>query len=373
MFRSASIALSFSLLALLSCGGSDSQPVPAPDSPEGAAAQPIVVETAVVRRGTVLAKLTSPGSIVARRSSEIGAEITGRIERIFVDVGDHVQAGDPLFEIDASSYEAAVRGAEAALELARAERRQLKSDLKRAHGLRQKDVLAEQDLEQVETRLAVARARERQAKASLAIARERLLKTRVVAPYDGSVARRLVDEGTTARSMPQTIVLQLEETGELEAWAALPETVHARVRVGDRALVKVEGLPDPIETSVFSVADTIDPATRTFLVRMRIANPDYRIKAGAFGRVEIFPSAKSEGLLIPREAVRSQEGHTSVLAVRGDRAVEVSVQLGIVSEHSIEVLGGLDEGDVVVVGDAAHELAPGTPVTPRSRAGDSRT
>jgi RND family efflux transporter MFP subunit len=373
MLRGTRIALAFALLASLACGRSDSQPVVSPDSGPAADLQPVAVETAVVRRGTVLPKLSAPGSIVARRSSEIGAEVTGRIERIFVDVGDHVQAGDPLFEIDRSSYEASVRGAEAALELARAERRQLHSDLERARGLRQKEALSQQDLEQVETRLAVARARERQAEASLVIARESLVKTRVVAPYDGSVAQRLVDEGTTARTMPQTIVLQLHETGKLEAWTGLPEAVHARVHVGDRALVTVEGLADPIETQVFSVADTIDPATRTFLVRMQIANPDHRIKAGAFGRVEIFPGARSEGLLIPREAVRSQAGRTSVLAVRDDRAVEVSVQLGIVSENAVEVLGGLDAGEVVVVGEAAHELAPGTPVTPRSREVDSRT
>lgn len=366
-------AAALTLLAVLACGAGPGKETASPGAVGVTAGAAVEVETAVARRGTVLPRLLAPGSIIARRTSQIGAEVTGRIERVLVDVGDRVETGDLLFEIDPSTFEAAARQAEAALELTRAERRQMASDLERARELRQKDVLSEQGFEQIETQLTVARAREQEAKAALAIARESLAKTRVFAPYAGTVAKRLADEGTTARAMPQTIVVELQETGDLEAVSALPELVHARVHIGDRALLTVEGLPEPVETRVFSVADTIDSMTRTFLVRMRVPNPDHRIKAGVFARVEIFSNDRVDTLLIPREAVRSEAGRTSVLVVRGGKAIEVPVRLGIVSEDAIEVLSGLDEGGEVIVGEAALDLAPGTAVTPRSATGRPHT
>jgi len=366
------IAAASTLVALLACGAGPGEEPASPEAATVTAGPAVEVETAVAHRGTVLPRLQAPGSILARRTSQIGAEVTGRIDRVLVDVGDRVETGDLVFEIERSNFEAAVNQAEAALELARAERRQTKSDLERARELRQKNVLSEQGLEQIETQFAVATAREHQAEAALVIARENLAKTRVFAPYTGTVAKRLADEGTTARAMPQTIVIELQETGDLEAVAALPELVHARVHIGDRALLTVEGLPDPVETRVFSVADTIDSMTRTFEVRMRVPNPDHRIKAGVFARVEIFSNSRVDTLLIPREAVRSEAGRTSVLVVRDGKALEVPVRLGIVSEDAVEVLSGIDEGEEVIAGEAAHDLAPGTSVTPRSPAGRSR-
>jgi membrane fusion protein (multidrug efflux system) len=148
----------------------------------------------------------------------------------------------------------------------------------------------------------------------------------------------------------------------MESHASLPESHHARVQVGDRALLRVEGVPDPLETRVEAIADTIDPTTRSFLIRMQIANPDHRLKAGAFARVEIFPSLRREAVLVSREAIRSEAGRTSVLVLRGGRAVEVPVRIGLTSEDEVEVLSGLEPDEEVIAGRAARSLAPGTPV-----------
>ena len=109
------------------------------------------------------------------------------------------------------------------------------------------------------------------------------------APFAGSVARRMVDEGTTALVQPQTIVIVLQETAELEAEATISETHMESVRLGDAALLHVTGLPRPIQSEVSAVGDTIDPATHTFAVKMRVPNPDHSLKAGIFVRVEILP------------------------------------------------------------------------------------
>ena len=195
-------------LGLLACSGArDTEPPPA------VAAEPeLEVHTALVRRGSILASISAPATLEALRESFIGPEVQGTLLRVLVDEGERVEAGAPLFEIDPSPYRFALRQAEAGLDLAKAQRRQLEADLGRARSLRQRGIVAEQDIEKLETAVAVAAASERQAAETVALARHRLALTRVHAPYAASVAARLADEGTTALVQPQTVVLVLQES-----------------------------------------------------------------------------------------------------------------------------------------------------------------
>jgi RND family efflux transporter MFP subunit len=296
---------------------------------------------------------------MARRDSRIGAEVRGRIQTIFVNDGDRVEAGAELFQIDPAAYEVNLRQAEAGLDLALAERKQIEADLARMDQLHSRDIVAGDELARMQTQLAVANARERQAKEGVALARHNLEQTLVIAPYSGSIAARLVDEGTTALVQPQTIVLVLQETTQLEAEAHIPESQLSIVRVGDPAKIHVQGLGQAIETTVSAVDDTIDPTTRTYHVRLLVDNTDHRLKAGVFAHIEITPEPKTGVMLIPREAVRSEDGQTRVLVVRDGRAVPVLVELGIVDKDRAEVLSGLTAQDSIIVGTAAREIAPG--------------
>jgi RND family efflux transporter MFP subunit len=349
------------LVLLLACGGTETpERRPGADVTHGGAV--VLVETAPVERGAILPRLTAAGSLVARRESRIGAEVPGRIEQVSVSVGDRVEQGAPLFHIESGSYELALGQAEAGLELATAERRQIDADLARAEVLHGKDIVSAQELGRLRTRLAVARARERQSTQQVEIARRDLAGTVVRAPFAGSISERLVDEGTMAQSQPQTIVVVLQETAALEARVSLAETQLALVRAGDPAEIFIESLPDPIPAEVTAVSDAIDPATRTYLVRMAVPNPERKLKAGLFVRAEIVPSAKDDVLLVPREAVRTEDGETRVLVVRDGEAVPVTIRLGLVGGEQVEVLRGLEVGELVVVGAAARRIAPGMKV-----------
>lgn len=342
------------------------EPAVSASSPADLAPRPVepVVEvsTARVRRGAILERVSAPGSLRARRESRIGAEVSGRIQQVFVHDGDRVEAGAPLFQIDRGPYEMALRQAAAVLDVARAERAQIQADLARGSALRRSDIVAAEQLERMRTQVAVAKAHERQAAEGVSLARHHLEQTLVVAPFGGSIAQRLADEGTSALVQPQTIVVVLQETAELEAEANIPESQLSTVRVGDAALVHVEGLPEPIRTEVSAVSDTIDPQARTYRVQMIVPNPDHTLKAGIFARIDILPSAKRDVMLLPRAAVRSEEGAHRVLVVRDGRAESVAVRLGVVSENEAEVLSGLDADSEVIVGSAARELAPGMAV-----------
>jgi RND family efflux transporter MFP subunit len=329
------------------------------------AAEPVLaVPIDRVRRGSILQRIPAPASLVAKRESHIGPDVRGPILEIFVAEGDRVETGAPLFQIDPEPYALGVRQAEARLTRVRAEARQIESDLSRARELHRSNVLSQQEMDKIETALAVARAGVKESDEALAIARHNLEHTLVRAPYTGSIAARLADEGTTALVQPQTIVIVIQETAELEAQATIPEVHAAAIGVGDAAVLHVEGVPEPILTEVAAVSDSVDPATRTYLVRMRVPNEDRRLKAGVFARVDILPRAKSDVLLVPRSAVRREDGRTYVMGVRDGRAVSVPVELGAVSEDAAEVLRGLRVDDEIVVGDVAATLGPGMRVAP---------
>lgn len=348
----------FTALVLLLGGCPSTTPAPTAASRPTPGETVTAVHTAPLRRGVLAQVLSAPGSVVARRRSLIGVEVTGKIERVHVSVGDRVAEDDVLFEIDPATYALALQQAQAVSDVATAEAQQVESDLHRAQTLRRQNVLAAQEIERLTTALTVARAHVREAASAVALAQQNLQKTVVRAPYAGSVAERLADEGTTALVQPQTIVVVLEETVALEARASIAESQMGLVRVGDVALLRIQGLPEPLRTSVSGVADSIDPATRTYLVKMPVPNPEHRIKAGVFAHVEIEPRAK-ERLLAPREAIRIEDGRSRLLVIDGDRVDTRIVDIGVVGENEVEILAGADGSERVIVGDEARTVVAG--------------
>lgn len=328
-------------------------------APEAVAEPELEVATARIRRGSIEASVTAPATLEAVRESRIGPEVQGTLLHVFVDEGDRIEAGAALFEIDPTPYRFALRQAEAGLDLARAQRLQLEADLGRARSLQQRGIVATQDIEKLETAVAVATATERQAVEAVALGKHRLALTLVRAPYAASVAARLADEGTTALVQPQTVVVVLQESGQLEARAAIPESQLLRIRVGDAARIRVEGLSAPLESTVSAVGDAIDPTTRTYSVRVRVPNPGHALKAGLFAQVELFPQARAEALLVPREAVRSEQGRTRIFTIRDGVATPLPVTVGAFSERDAELLEGAEADTLVIVGEAAERVAPG--------------
>lgn len=357
------------VIAIASCRNEASSVVPGAATRPAPEAEPLFeVETALVRRGSILQRITAPGSLAAKRESRIGPEVRGRIDEIYVEEGDRVAAGDPLFRIDRVSYELGLRQARARLDSAKAQRKQVSSDLGRARKLRSQNVVSDNEIEKLMTSAEVAAAAVREAEEMVALAQRNLDQTLVRSPYDASVAMRLEDEGTTALVQPQTIVVVLQETIELEAQATIPEIHFSAIGEGDSALLHVAGLAHPIATTVAGVGDAIDPATRTFLVKMRVPNEDRRLKAGIFAEIEILPRAKSDVVLVPRGAVRHEDGEARVFVVRDGRAVPVTVRLGVASEDAVEVLHGVRVDDEIVVGEHARTLGPGMRVAPKGAA-----
>jgi RND family efflux transporter MFP subunit len=365
MKRSLSLALA---LLLLACGEPDAQADPGAASAPAeakAAAAPERVEVERVGLASLRATLAASGTIEARRITEIGSEVPGRIVAVFVNVGDSVEADAKLFQIDPGPYRMALAEAEAGLRLARANSANAAEEAERLRTLLERNAASQQRYDQLRTQAEVARAQVAQMEARVEKAQRDLAQTEVRAPYAASVVERRAHEGAMAG---QGAILVVQERGALEAILNVPEATPVAVRPGDTVRLFVEGLPDPLEASVGSVSQRVDPGSRTYEVRVPVTDTSGQLKAGSYARAELAVSRAEPRPVAHRSSVLARDGRTYVLVVEDGVVRYAPVRVGVSEGEQVELLGGVDAGALVVRGEATGRLAEGTRVTPSESA-----
>jgi len=358
--RGRALAVCIGALAL-ACGRDDAAPV---DVAAGAATLPSVgaprgerVEIARVQPRALRSVVAASGTVEARRITEVAAEVPGRLESVFVRVGDAVEAGAPLFRVDPGPYEMALAEARAGLALARAESANAVAEAERLRLLLEQSAASQQRYEQLRTQAQVARAMVDQMQARVARAERDLERTEVRAPYAASVVERRAHEGALAGTEP---VLVLQESGALEAILNIPESTPVPVRAGDPVRLFVEGRLEAIETRVARVSERVDPGTRTYEVRCPVDDPDGAVKAGSYARAELEATRDEPRPVVPRSSVLTRDGRSFAVRVEEGVARAVPIRVGVLEGDWAEILSGLAVGDVVVQGDAVQRIPDGT-------------
>jgi RND family efflux transporter MFP subunit len=352
------------MLVALACGAPADEEAAArveAAPPAAAAAEPAALRVPLERVASAKlgATIAASGSIEAKRITELGSEVPGRIVSVLVEVGDSVDAGAPLFRIDAAPYRLALREAEAGLALARAESANANEEAVRLGTLLEQKAASQQRYDQTRTRAEVAEAQVAQMAARVAKARRDLEQTEVRAPYDASIVERRAHEGAMAG---QTPILVLQERGAFEAILNVPEATPVPVRAGDPVELFVEGLPDPLAAAVSRVSQRVDPGTRTYEVRAEVSDASGRLKAGSYVRAELRVARAEARPVVHRSALVLRDGRSLVLKVEDGRVRYAPVRVGLSAGEQVELLDGVAPGDVVVRGEATSRLADGTRV-----------
>lgn len=404
----ASLLLAF---ALIGCQSSSKQEAAKPE-----ARPPIPVRVAPVSRGTVDACLQTTGTLKAVRESKVGPKVGGVVERILVEEGASVQEGEPLVVLEGSSFRLAREEAAAALALAEAQLRQILTGnrqevIEQARGRLQEAQAhlanAELELRRVEKlfetgtvpkklydqtvtqhkaaealfrvaqegynmalrgatqeEVQVARAQVDRARASLRRAEQTLADATIYAPFSGVVIKRLANVGEYVSTMGQTPLLFLMAMDPLELELQIPEVNRQDVAPGNLVEIRPDALPgEQFQGKVTEIIPAVDPLSRTFRTVVRIPNRDNRLTPGMFCRVRLSVCKGKEVLRIPRSAVFQEAGQSTVLLLLGDLVRKRAVTLGGSDERHVEVLSGLQEGDLVVVDtEAGIPLEEGTRV-----------
>jgi RND family efflux transporter MFP subunit len=283
------------------------------------------------------------GTVQPKLQAVIEAKISGRITRLPVVVGQSVKQGDVLVEL-------ATQEIKARLDQANASCRQAELDFNRATNLRKQQAATQAELDSAQARYTVAKATVAEAEALSAYAK-------LLAPFDGVVARKLADEGDLA--MPGKSLLELEGRAGSRLVADIPSLLASRVLSDARLAVRVETLPDVITGTVAEISPGADPASRT--VRVKVDLPETAgLRTGQFGRLAV-PVGEATFLFVPPSAL-VRRGQLEILFVAADGKAQMRlVRAGKETPQGIEILAGLASGESVVI-EGAGNLRDGQPL-----------
>jgi RND family efflux transporter MFP subunit len=330
------VAPTCAVLLLAGCGANP-RPVPGESLPA------VTVRAQPIERRERVSTEAVVGTVRAKLHAVVEAKVSGKIDRMTVVPGRSVRQGELLARIDA-------REIQARLEQAVAVRRQAESDLKRSESLREQNILAPSDYDAAQSKFRVADAAVREAETLLGY-------TRVDAPFDGIITRKLADVGDLAA--PGRPLLELEDSRTLRFEADVPEAVVSRLALGDRLPVHLATMPSELQGVVSEIAPATDPGSRTFLVKFDLpATPS--VRAGQFGRVEV-PVGSTSTLRVPASAVVVRGQMELVFVVRDGKASLRIVKTGKRLGDELELVSGVDAGESLVVEDPAA-LVDGQPL-----------
>lgn len=305
-------------------------------------------------------RVAANGNLAAWQELSLGAEAGGlRINHIHVQIGDAVQAGQLLVELEAATVQAELAQARANLAEAEAALAEARLNAERARSIAASGALSAQQVGQLQTAEQTAQARLTAAQAMTALQEQRLRQTRIVAPQAGTVSARSATLGAVTQAGQE--LLRLLRDNRVEWRAEVASADLARLRPGQKAtLTSPSG--GTIQGRVRTVAPTVDVQTRQALVYVNLPAGAFGagFRPGMYARGE-FELGRSTALTLPQTALALREGFSYVFTLGPDQRVrQVKVQVGRRSGDRVEV-SGVQAGDSVVATGAAF-LADGDTV-----------
>jgi membrane fusion protein (multidrug efflux system) len=353
------IALAASLLAL-ACG--DDGPTSVIGAP------PVLVAPATAHR--VIDRIEATGQLLAQAEATVAAQVSGEITSITADEGSAVELGAIVVEIDPERRQLEVDNMSAAAVQAQAQLREARRELERVKQLAGHGAASEARLDEVRTRVDLARSGLVAAQAQAGLAGRALADASVTAPFAGLIARRRVSAGEYVNVGQELFDLVALDPVEVEFHLA--EVDSSRVAIDQQVEVRVASFKGEIFVAEVSVVSpTIDRATRTRRVKAVLPNPEGRLLPGTFARVDLGVAERDGVVMIPKEAVLQRADGSIIFRLIGeDRVERLRIETGLHRDELVEVRGAVTAGDRIVVrGQTA--LIDGSAVSLRNADGSS--
>jgi membrane fusion protein (multidrug efflux system) len=331
--KNLAIALSGTLLmlTLTACGVGEAKITATSNDAE---ITPLPVETISPNRMDILAKYHTTTTITADAEAPVIARVSGEIVEILVEEGDMVVAGQILARLDGERLRLRMLQAQANLEKVRKEHQ-------RFIRLHEKGLVSASVADGLGYDLNALQA-------AYELQRLDYDYTYVRAPISGVVSARKVKIGQQVEVNEGTF--QITDTRKLVAYLQIPQTELQKFAAGQRVNVQVDAMPEmTFDATIARISPTIDARNGTFRVTAMIDNHDMLIAPGMFGRFDIAYEKHVDALVIPLAALIEEDSRTVVYVVSEGAAERRSVQIGIRSGDSVEILSGLEADDSIVV------------------------
>lgn len=360
--------------ALSACGGGKDA---AAQGPAGGMPPPPAVGVVTTALQQVALQTELPGRVEALRTAQVRARVNGVVlKRLFTE-GSEVKAGQPLFQIDAAPYQAALASAEAQLARAEANRGQAV-----AQAERNKPLVEARAISQQEYLVSVAAAKQAEAdvaaaRAAIATAKLNVGYAHVTAPISGRIGRALVTEGALVGAAEATQLALIQQTSSVyvnftqsanEAQQLRRAFASGKLRAGgSEAQVRIvldDGSEYAKPGKLLFTDLSVDPTSGQVLLRAEVPN-DGSLLPGQYVRVRLSQAEVPAGILLPQQAVtRGATGDTVMVVGADNKPVPRPVKIGSAYGNQWVVLEGLKPGEQVIADGFQKMFVPGAPVKP---------
>lgn len=336
------------LLAALPAGCK--KPASAAGGAPAMTSQAVVVEA---RRQPVTEALSLVGSLAANEMVELKSETDGTVQEILFAEGQPVKAGDLLVRLDETKFQALTAEAEANFKVAEA-------NYERARKLYEDQLVSKQEYDHHAASFQAARA-------AFDLRKRQLKDTRIFAPFSGLTSARRVSPGQVIDK--NTLLTVLVDLDTVKVELNVPERFVGQLKVGQKLAVKIAAFPGhQFEGEVYFIAPYVDEASRTALLKARVANPNRELKPGMFANVDLTLRVKDAATVVPESAILYSGDRTMIYVVDAANTAQIRpVQLGIRLAGLVEVTSGLEGGERIVA-EGLQKVRPGGKVKPMAPA-----
>lgn len=323
-------------------------------TPPGGAAKPaatppaVGVEAVKVSVGTARQTVLAVGTFRSNEAVMVRPELASRIKEFNFKEGEKVTKGQVLVRLDAALDEGALAQAEASLALSRA-------NFERATSLVARQAGTEKAVDE-------ARAALRRDEAAVQLARTRVEKYTLIAPFDGVVGLRRVSVGSYL--VAGADIVNLEQIDPLKVDFRIPESFLPALRVGQPIAVSVDAFAGrEFPGKVYAIDPLVDEAGRSIVVRAIVDNQQDVLRPGVFGRVAVTLSTRENAMFVPEQAIVPVGDRVQVYRVVDGKSVPTFVRAGQREKGQVEILEGLTPNDMVITAGHLKLPRPGMPVT----------
>lgn len=334
--------------------------------------------TEPVIRASINKNVLATGSVRANKRTEVGAQVSGKIQKLYVKLGQTVKQGDLIADIDSSNqsnslstaeaqlsaYHAQLKSAQVALEVAQSNFNRLNKLYKASSASLSELEAAKNTLASTKANVDNIKAQIKSAEISVNNAKTNLTYTQIISPMDGVIVSVPVSEGQTVNSnQTSPTIVQVADLSKMLIKLEISEGDIAQVKVGQKVAFSTLAEPERVYTASI---DSVDPALTTltdnsyteksgnteavyYYANVSIDNTDNSLRIGMTTQAQITIDKREDVLVVPTTVIKKRGKNSYVLVLENGKSIEKPIQLGLSDTINTEVLSGLSEGDKVIV------------------------
>ena len=319
-------------------------------------------QTETVKRRDIASSVQATGVIRAKIGAEVkvGARISGRVEKLFANIGDVVKKGQVIARLEQEDLKAKVNEANMNLKINEANLDLAQKNLQRMQNLYAKDFVSKDKVDVAERDYKAAVAQSNQVRETIRYNETQMSYANIYAPISGVIASVATQQGETvsASSLNVPTFVTIVDLNRLEIYAYVDETDIGKIRPGLEATFAVDSFPDKDfkgkVTAIYPKA-TIQDNVVYYITIISIENPEGKLKPDMTVNATVYLNKRENVLAVPNKSIKREGGKKVVTVLENNKPVQKAIKTGWKDSAYTEIVEGLKEGDKVVTGEAAKK------------------